>query len=129
MGFRLTAQERRIAVFVGVSLIAGGIVKLVLHPAPEGDPALEYQAAQAQRSEPVNLNTAGAFDLQHLPGIGPTLASRIVARRQESGPFQSVDELADVKGVGPRTVARLRGLVTVEASDTLDTSAGAGLDR
>ncbi|WP_235523105.1 helix-hairpin-helix domain-containing protein [Cellulomonas sp. Root485] len=62
--------------------------------------------------ELVDLNTADAAALDALPGIGPVLADRIVAHR-EDGPFTTVDELADVAGIGPTLLERLRDLVRV----------------
>jgi competence protein ComEA len=49
----------------------------------------------------IDLNTAGAAELEALPGIGPALAERIVAYRDENGPFASIDELADIAGITP----------------------------
>lgn len=62
----------------------------------------------------VNLNTASAAELELLPGIGPTLAERIVAHRAANGPFKTLDDLDRVPGIGPRTLERLRGLVSVK---------------
>jgi competence protein ComEA len=61
----------------------------------------------------VDLNSATAQELDTLPGIGPVLAQRIVARRDEQGPFRSVDQLDDVPGIGPTIFAELAELVTV----------------
>lgn len=61
----------------------------------------------------VNLNTAGAAELDALPGIGPVLAQRIVDFRDRQGPFRSVDALDDVPGIGPAIAAALADLVTV----------------
>lgn len=61
----------------------------------------------------VNLNTASLADLDGLPGIGPVLAERILAWRQEHGRFTLVDELGEVEGIGPTLLGRLRDLVTV----------------
>lgn len=58
-------------------------------------------------SGPVDLNTADATTLETLPGIGPVLAERIVAWREENGPFASVDELGDVSGIGPALLEQL----------------------
>lgn len=64
-------------------------------------------------SGPVNLNTATVAELDALPGIGPVLAARIVAWREEHGRFSSVDELGEVAGIGDKLFARLRPAVAV----------------
>lgn len=61
----------------------------------------------------VDLNRADAAALQQLPGIGPALAERIVDYRREHGPFGSVDELANVPGIGAKTLARFASKVRV----------------
>jgi len=62
---------------------------------------------------PVDLNTASASDLDELPGIGPSLAAAIVSHREQHGRFTSVEQLAEVPGIGEAKLAVLRGLVTV----------------
>lgn len=62
----------------------------------------------------VNLNTAGATDLQRLPGIGPALAERIIAYREAHGPFARLPDVTRVSGIGPRTLERLAPEATVE---------------
>jgi competence protein ComEA len=59
---------------------------------------------------PIDVNRATEQELQQLPGIGPTLARRIITAR----PFRTVDELRRVRGIGVKTLDRLRPLVTVE---------------
>ena len=61
----------------------------------------------------VNINTAGASELEALPGIGPALAARIVEYRDGHGPFASVDDLTDVPGIGPAKLEALRSQATV----------------
>ena len=56
----------------------------------------------------VNLNTASASELTALPGIGETLAARIVEWREENGPFARVDQVMAVSGIGPATYERIR---------------------
>lgn len=60
----------------------------------------------------ISLASATEEQLDGLPGIGPVTAARIVAWRQEHGPFRSVEELDDVPGIGPARVEQLRELVT-----------------
>lgn len=61
----------------------------------------------------VAVNTATASDLETLPGVGPVLAGRIVAHREESGPFSAVEDLLDVAGIGETTLSRLRPLIRI----------------
>lgn len=64
-------------------------------------------------AQPVNLNTATLEQLDVLPGIGPGLAQRILDHRERVGGFGSVEELADVPGIGEVRMAELRELVQV----------------
>ena len=61
----------------------------------------------------LDLNRASAVDLTRLPGVGPTLARRIVDARQDRGRFDRVEELLEVRGIGPATLARLRPLIRI----------------
>lgn len=79
------------------------------------DPAAAATSSgEAGSSGLLDLNQASAVDLEELPGIGKTLAERIVAYRDQSGPFQSVDELNQVTGVGDKLFAQISLLVTVK---------------
>jgi len=69
----------------------------------------------------VNINTAGAEQLQLLPRIGPALADRIIEFREAHGPFGSVDELVAVKGIGESSLARLEPYLTTKGESTLTT--------
>ena len=60
------------------------------------------------------VDRATAEELLHLPGIGPVLAQRIVDQRTSQGPFQTVDDLSDVKGIGKKRLDQLRPLVMVD---------------
>jgi len=61
----------------------------------------------------LNLNTADAAQLEELPRIGPALADRIIAWRDDNGRFTSVDDLLAVPGIGDKMLSSLRDLVTV----------------
>ena len=64
----------------------------------------------------VNLNTATVEQLTTLPGVGPTLAARIVEHRQKSGSFKSVQEILAVKGIGEKNLAKIQPYLTVGES-------------
>lgn len=61
----------------------------------------------------INVNTADQAELESLPEIGPHLAGEIIAYREANGPFETIDELLDVPGIGPATLEAIRALVTV----------------
>lgn len=87
-----------------------GVPRLVEAPPDAGPP--ESAAARALREgRPVDVNRASARDLELLPRIGPALAGRIVESREAEGPFEEPEDLARVRGIGPRTVERLRRFV------------------
>lgn len=72
--------------------------------------------AQPEAIPRVDLNAAGVDELEEIPGVGPTLARRIVEFRDEFGPFESVDDLLNVRGIGVRSLERMRPYVFVQAS-------------
>ncbi|MCL0092127.1 ComEA family DNA-binding protein [Dehalococcoidia bacterium] len=61
----------------------------------------------------ININTADAWLLRALPGIGEVLSERIIEYRTEHGPFESIDELKKVRGIRESTFERLKGKITV----------------
>jgi len=62
-------------------------------------------------NEIINLNTATRSDLLRLPNIGATRADAIISYREEHGPFQTVDDLLNVFGIGPTTLEQLRAYI------------------
>jgi competence protein ComEA len=78
------------------------------------DPAPTGESATADHQDgPLNINTASAADLDGLPGIGQSIAQRIVEYRTANGPFQSAEDLQKVKGIGPALFAKIASLITV----------------
>ncbi|MHB8067535.1 MAG: ComEA family DNA-binding protein [Desulfobaccales bacterium] len=61
----------------------------------------------------LDLNNATAADLDGLPGIGPVLAKRIIDYRQAHGPFQKIDDLEQVSGIGPKKLEKLKPYVFI----------------
>lgn len=61
----------------------------------------------------VNINTATLAQLDTLPRIGPAIAQRIIDYRTANGPFQTIEEIQNVRGIGPATFEQLKDLITV----------------
>lgn len=80
--------------------------------AARGRGVADAGARAAGTGGPVSINRADAAGLDALPGIGPVTAERIVAEREQSGPFTSLDDLDRVPGIGPGTIAQLDGTAT-----------------
>ncbi len=75
------------------------------------------KTGDASAIKKVNINHASADDLETLPGIGPALAKKIIDFRAENGYFQTIQALRQVKGIGPKLVERLTGLIVLEPVD------------
>lgn len=61
----------------------------------------------------IDINTANQAELETLPGIGPALAQRIVDHRTANGPFERVEDITNVSGIGPSIFAQIQELITV----------------
>ncbi|MBE6962319.1 MAG: helix-hairpin-helix domain-containing protein [Ruminococcaceae bacterium] len=75
----------------------------------------EWFPADAGR---ININTAPVELLKELPGIGDTLAARIIEYREAHGPFAVPEEIMEVKGIGEKTYRNLEEMITVEGAAT-----------
>jgi competence protein ComEA len=61
----------------------------------------------------VDINEANQDELEELPGIGPSLAERIIEYREENGPFDSIEDIVNVSGIGSATYDEIKDLITV----------------
>ena len=103
--FSLTGEEKRVFVFIFLSLIAG----LILGKINGGIQAdLDIKGGNEARVEKIDVNRASLHELVKLPGIGPVLARRIVEKRREIGGFKRLEDLLKVKGVGKKKLEVLR---------------------
>ncbi|HUK96375.1 MAG TPA: ComEA family DNA-binding protein [Gaiellaceae bacterium] len=106
----LTRRAQRDAVNLAAPLADGEQVVVAVHgSAAAGAPA--GPAGAAGPAAPVSLSTATAEQLDTLPGVGPVTAQKIVAYRQEHGPFTAVAQLDAIPGIGPARLDELKGLV------------------
>ena len=80
----------------------------------EGEAARIEATAEQDADSGVDLNTATLQQLTTLPGIGPVKAQAIVDYREGTGQFQSIEEVMDVKGIGPATYESIRDLIRVK---------------
>ena len=71
-------------------------------------PVAEARGTKVKASGMVSLNTASSSQLESLPGIGPSMAQRILEYRKEHGGFGSIDELRSVKGIGAKKLDKMR---------------------
>jgi competence protein ComEA len=84
-------------------------------------PLAHATEAEADPDGVVNVNTATLEELQLLPGIGETKARAIVSARESRGAFKSVEELLEVKGIGPSGLEKLRTRAVVSGRTTAST--------
>lgn len=81
--------------------------------------AVTWTAESSQPSGVVNINTASSEELELLPRVGPALAGRIIEFREANGPFQTVDEILAVKGIGENSFEKLKPFIVTSGATTL----------
>ena len=101
-------STRRVLALCACLLLAGRA-----HAATRPTPAAPHSPPPV-----VNVNDSTETQLMFLPGVGATTAAWIQDRIIEKGPYTSVDQLADVKGIGPKKLARLRPYVVLNGPTT-----------
>lgn len=136
-----TSKERKVILFLSVLFLLGNGFRLYrrfcapeddrildlgsLDPADSAEVAdlLQSSLELKQRHEaaeevtfPIDINRADRPQLEALPGIGGVLATRILAYREEHGPFRSLGELTGVKGIGENRLKQLEPYLTIEAN-------------
>ena len=104
----LTRRAERAAVNLAAPIADGQQILVAARGSPTGAARAVGSSATAN---PVSLSSATAEQLDTLPGVGPVTAQKIVAYRQEHGPFTSVEALDAIPGIGPARLADLKGLV------------------
>ncbi len=132
---RLFSKSDRIAIACIVALICiGWGITFVLHrsegsdnlriiknavPLPEAFNSKDSLTGEFPGAfSPVNINKAGAVELEILPMIGPVKAAAIVEYREKNGSFTDISDIIKVRGIGPATFEEIRKYITVD-SDTL----------
>ena len=86
----------------------------VPHLGEEDLPVEPPSRAPSADAGKININTADAVLLESLPGIGPSLAQRIVDYREANGPFAQVEDIVNVSGIGPGILVKIEDLITTK---------------
>ena len=100
---------------LGIGLAVGVLLSnLILSP---GGLALAQTVRSSQpkavSTEVVNINQAALEDFQHIKGVGPVLAERIVSYRDANGKFKSLEQIKEVKGIGEAKFEKIKSQITV----------------
>jgi comEA protein len=130
-----TQQEKLIIKFLLGVIMLGIVVTGYRHWFVESVPSAEkeilaFQAAAVRVAEEkekipnenrknqllksVNINTSDKADIMTIPRIGPVTAERIILHREDHGLYNSVEELLNVKGIGPKTLEKIRTYIKIE---------------
>ena len=98
---------------VPVLAVAAALTLVAFAAPPHAGAPASTRAAAQDAGRPVDINTASSADLEAVPGIGKSLAQRILAFREKNGAFGSVDDLLKVQGIGEKSLEKLRPYLIV----------------
>jgi competence protein ComEA len=105
-------RPRIVVACLVVALLVGGAfyASRVSEKAPEVvyTASLEELAVEVEGSLTININTADEEELDELPQVGPATAEAIIEHRMANGRFESVDDLQEVSGIGPKTIEKIK---------------------
>ena len=107
--FSLSRRELLVlAVGVGAALLAVGVTQAIRLIWGHGDVVVTQRTEVAPLPARLDINTASDYELAMLPGIGPATAAAIIEHRRTHGPFSTLEDLRQVKGIGPKTLEAIR---------------------
>ena len=101
-----------------MALISQGMAGVGAEGAATGNGYREQAAAAQEPQRPIDVNSASSKELESIPGIGPAMAQRIITWREQNGPFERVEDLLNVRGIGVKTLEKLRPYVVVVPEST-----------
>jgi len=132
----ISAEERGLLILLAVAVLASGILFYTTRPVSppassgnrSGEPIVLEDVAVVvpifRDPAPIDPNRATVDELVRLPGIGEVLAGRIIAYRDANGRFETIDDLLNVRGIGPNVLDGFRDQVAIG-----DESAKAPVDQ
>jgi comEA protein len=125
-----TSQEIKVLILLLVTLLLGSGITLYKRTHPQFATELVVvkkeanSTSQVQSPSPhqakerqININQASAAQLQLLSGVGPVLSQRIVEYRESQGPFEKIEDLMQVPGIGAKTFLKIKDLLTVDGEN------------
>ena len=101
--FFLNSIDRKIILFLGIVLLIFNVVRFVTTDKIISSPSINTPVIPV-----VNVNKATVLTLQKLPGIGPVTAAKIIDHRNKRGYFSKAEDLLNVKGIGEKTLDKMR---------------------
>lgn len=94
------------------ALLTDGDQVVVPARGPQAGPGME--PVEPPAGSLININTATQAELEELPGIGPSIAARIIEYREQNGPFSKAADIVRVSGIGPSTYGKIKDRITTE---------------
>ena len=99
------SESAVVAVMLTAIVLPSAFQAIVFRRAPNPP---EIERSEERRYDlKIDVNACNRLELEHLPGIGPKLAERILASRADEGPFANSRDLMRVKGIGPKLLAKM----------------------
>ena len=108
----LTREEKGVIIFLTVTLFAGSGILLYQKIRGPLIPS-HYLESKPEKVQLININIATQRELVKLPGIGWSLANRIIELREKKGSFSKIEELLEVKGIGMKTLKKIKPYIYV----------------
>jgi competence ComEA-like helix-hairpin-helix protein len=101
-----TRSEAAVVALMLAAVVAPMLLQSVVFRRAPNPPIVE-RSEERRLDFRIDVNSCNRLELEHLPGIGPTLAERIIASRESDGPFADQRDLLRVKGIGPKLLAKM----------------------
>ncbi len=117
---RLFQLNRSDQYFIGITaILALGLMSVQwAQLSGWGMQPIEIEQIQSRQYDyRIDINSAQWIEWVQMQGIGETLATRIIEDREQNGPFESIDDLRRVKGIGPKTIEKLRPWISVTSNE------------
>ena len=113
--FDFSKNEKAIIVFLFTAILIGSLVHYYKIKSSSTEVYIQdVIKEEIDRPKTININTAGEKDLISLKGIGPVFAERIISYRDTDGPFKSIEEIMNVKGIGPKKFDKIKDSITTD---------------